>query len=136
MHRLILVAALVASAMSAQSVQVAGKWTGEMRQKQPNGEVVRARLVFVLEQTGERVTGTGGPAEDPNSPIRDARLEGDRLTFSVPPTAEDGPTWKFDLRVSGNRMDGRGEGSRGSRSLGSAEVAMKRSATMWPLGPS
>ncbi len=127
MRRLILVAALVVSAMSAQSVQIAGRWTGEMRQKQPNGDVVRIRLVFVLEQTSERITGTGGPAEDPNSPIRDAVLDGDRLTFSVPPTAEDGPTWKFDLRVLGPRLEGRGEGTRGSRSLGSTEVVMNRS---------
>ncbi len=114
MRRLILVAALAVSAVSAQPMHVAGRWTGEMRQKQPNGDVVRARLVFMLEQTGEQITGTVGPAEDPGSPIspiRDARLEGDRLTFSVPPAAEDGPEWKFGLRVSGHRMrmEGRGE---------------------------
>ena len=133
MRRLILVAALVVSAMSAQSVQVAGRWTGEMRQKQPNGDVVRGRLVFVLQQAGEHVIGMGGSAEDPDTPIRDARLEGDRLTFFVPATAEDGPTWKFDLRASGHRMAGRGEGSRGNQSLGSTEVAMNRSAIVWLL---
>lgn len=126
MCRLILLAALAVSATSAQSVQIAGRWRGEMRQEQPNGDVMRARLVFVFEQTNDRITGMGGPAEDPNSPIRDAMLKGHRLTFSVPPAAENGPTWMFDLRVSGTRMEGRGEGARGDRSLGSADVTMNR----------
>lgn len=127
MRRLILIAALVVSGISAQSADISGRWTGEMRQKQPNGDVIRARLVFVLEQTGEGITGKGGPAEDPNSPIRDVTLEGDRLTFTVPPTVEDGPTWRFDLRVSGPRLEGRGQGTRGGRSLGTTDVVMNRS---------
>ena len=119
---------LVISGAIAQTADVSGTWSGEMQQKQDSGDVAHTALVFVLKQAAGQVTGKAGPAEEPGQPINDAKLEGDRLTFSVTPTAgEKGPTWKFDLKVSGTRMEGRAVGSNGDHSLGSTDVVMNRS---------
>ena len=134
MRRSIFVAALVALLISgaiAQSVDVSGTWTGEMQQKQDNGGVAHAALVFVLKQAAGQVTGKAGQTEGSGLPINDAKLEGDRLTFSVTGPADNegemGLTWKFDLKISGTRMEGRAEGTRGDHALGSTDVVMNRS---------
>jgi len=130
-RRTIFLTALVISGVLAQSVDVSGTWTGEMQQKQQSGDVAHAALVFALKQTASQVTGTAGQKEGSGNAIKDARLEGDRLTFSLTAPGEhegeQGPTWKFDLRVSGTRMEGRAEGTYGERSLGSTDVVMNRS---------
>ena len=131
MRRSIFLTALVALVISsaiAQSADVSGTWTGEMRQKQDSGDVAHAAVVFVLKQAAGQVTGKAGQTEGSGQPINDAKLEGDRLTFSVTaPAGEKGPTWKFDLKVSGTRMEGRAEGTKGEHSLGSTDVVMNRS---------
>jgi hypothetical protein len=102
-----------------------------MQQKQQSGDVAHAALVFALKQTAGQVTGTAGPAEGSGHVIKEARLEGDRLTFLLTTPGEhegeQGPTWKFDLRVSGTRMEGRAEGTYRDRSLGSTDIVMNRS---------
>lgn len=133
MRRSIFLLALVGlelSAAIAQSRDVSATWTGQMQQKQDNGTVAHADLVFVLKQVDGQVTGKAGQTEASGRPIEDARLEGDNLTFSVTASAENagekGPTWKFDLKVSGTRMEGRAQGIRGDHSLGSTDVVVTR----------
>ena len=124
---LITLVALGVSNSMAQSSGVSGTWTGEMQQKQDSGQVAHAGLVFVLKQATGQVTGEAGPGGS-SQPINDAKLEGGRLTFSVTaPAGEKGPTWNFDLKVSGTHMEGRAEGTNGGHSLGSADVSMDRS---------
>ena len=131
MRRSIFLIALVALGISnsiAQSSEVSGTWTGEMQQKQNSGQVAHAALVFVLKQAAGQVTGEAGPEGSSSQPINNAKLEGGRLSFSVaPPGGEKGPTWKFDLKLSGTHMEGRAEGKNGDHSLGSADVSMNRS---------
>ncbi len=82
----------------------------------------------IAQSADVSVTGKAGQTERSGQPINDATLEGDRLTFSVtPPAGEKGPIWKFDLKVSGTRMEGRAEGANGDHSLGSTDVVMNRS---------
>ena len=82
-------------------------------------------MVFPVETRGH-LSVLAGQTEGSGQPINEAKLEGDRLTFSVTVPAEKagekGPTWKFDLKVSGTRMEGRAEGTKGDRSLGSTDV--------------
>jgi hypothetical protein len=131
MRRSIFLAALTALVISgaiAQSAEVSGTWTGEMQQKQQSGEVAHAAVVFVLKQAAGQVTGKAGQTEESGQPINDAKFEGGHLTFSVTaPAGEEGQTWKFDLKVSGTRMEGRAEGTKGEHSLGSTDVVMNRS---------
>jgi hypothetical protein len=131
MRRSIFLTALVISSAIAQAADVSGTWTGEMQQKQSSGDVAHGALVFVLKQSAGQVTGTAGQTEGSGNAIQDAKLEGDRLTFSLTAPGEheggQGPTWKFDLKVSGARMEGRAEGTYGGRSLGSTDVVMTRS---------
>jgi hypothetical protein len=131
MRRTIILTSLVISSVLAQTVNVSGTWTGEMRQKQQSGDVAHAALFFALKQTAGQITGTAGETEASGYAIKDARLEGDRLTFSTTAPGEhkgeQGPTWRFDLRVSGTHMEGLAEGAYGDRPLGSTDVVMNRS---------
>ena len=91
MRRSMFVTALVALLISgaiAQLVDVSGTWTGEMQQKQDNGDVAHAALVFVRKQAAGQVSGRAGQTEESGRPINDAKLEGDRLAFSVTVPAE------------------------------------------------
>jgi hypothetical protein len=102
-----------------------------MQQKEESGDVAHAALFLALKRTAGQITGTAGQTEGSGNAIKEARLEGDRLTFSLTApgehTGEQGPTWKFDLKVSGTHMEGRAEGAYGDRSLGSTDVVMNRS---------
>lgn len=130
MRRTMFLSTLMIAGVLAQSADVSGRWTGEMRQQQASGDVARVALVFALQQTAGRITGTAGQAEGTGQAIRDAKLEGERLSFAVTAprerSGEQGPTWTFDLRVSGTRMEGKAEGKYGDRLLGSTEVVMQR----------
>ncbi len=94
------------------------------------GQIGNQKLVFKLKQSGDQVSGTAGPGENAQSPIQDARLQGDHLTFSVTGPGESGagsgPTWKFELTVSGERLDGRAEGTLKGQFLGKVKVVMSR----------
>jgi hypothetical protein len=119
---------LAMSGMSAATV--AGTWSGGVEQKTNDGRTGRMSMLVELKQDGDRVSGTAGPDNSNQAPIQDARLDGQHLTFSVtlppPPGSDAGPTWKFDLTVSGNRMEGRSEGTMGARSLGITQVVLTR----------
>ncbi len=88
-------------------------------------------IVFRLKQAGDEITGTAGPDAAHQSAIRDAKLVADHLTFSVTGADESGkagagPTWKFDLKVAGDHMEGKAEGAYGGRNLGTTNVLMSR----------
>ena len=83
MRRTILLTALVISGILAQSVDVSGTWNGEMQQKQQNEEVAHGTRFLALKQTAGQITGTAGQTEGSGNAIREARLEGDRLIFSI-----------------------------------------------------
>ena len=99
-----------------------------MEQKSDDGRTGRMSLLFEVKQEGNRVSGRAGPDPSNQAPMQDLRLDGSHLTFSVtlppPPGSDAGPTWKFDLTVSGNGMEGRSEGTMGDRSLGITQVVL------------
>lgn len=114
---------LAASPLAA--VDVTGTWTGTMTQKTDDGQGMKAAVVFHLNQEGDQVTGTGGPPDESPGPIREVKLEGNRLRFTMGGGA--GPRWKFDLKVSGNAMWGHADGrSASGRPFGTADVSMSR----------
>jgi hypothetical protein len=120
-----LTACLLISVSLLAAVDVSGTWTGTMQQKSDHDQGGKAAIVFHLKQQGSQVSGTAGPAGEAPKPIREAKLEGDRLTFTV--GGGSGPTWKFELRVSDDSMQGTGEGTSASgQSMGTTQVSMSR----------
>jgi len=122
---LLFLTCLLLTAASLAAVDVTGTWTGTMSQKSDDGQATRAAIVFHLNQEGDQVTGTGGPPDEPPGPIREVKLEGNRLRFTV--GGASGPTWKFDLRVSRDSMWGHADGrSASGRPFGTADVSLSR----------
>ena len=116
--------------LAVAAANVGGTWSGMMEQKADNGRTGRMSMLVQLKQDGDQLSGTAGPNENNQAPIQGAKLDGTHLAFSVtllpPPGSDAGPTWRFDLTVSGDRMQGKAEGSMGERSLGTTEVVLLR----------
>jgi hypothetical protein len=121
----LLLGCLLVSVPCVAAASVSGTWKGTMQQKSDDGQAGKAAIAFHLKQEGRQVSGSAGPTGEEAKPIRDAKLQGDRLTFTVGDAP--GPSWKFDLTVSGDTMQCTGEGTSPSgRSMGSTEVSMSR----------
>jgi hypothetical protein len=122
---LLLLTCFLLTAASHAPIDVTGTWTGTMSQKSDDGQAMRAAIVFHLNQEGDQVTGTAGPPDESPGQIREVKLEGNRLRFTVGGGA--GPRWKFDLKVSGDSMWGHADGQSASgRPLGTADVSLSR----------
>jgi hypothetical protein len=78
-----------------------GSWQGSFRVAGGEHDVPQ---LFVLNQDGKKLTGTGGPDRDERYPIANGQVNGDRVTFEL--TTGD---WKFfyDLKNTGQQMSGR-----------------------------
>jgi predicted dienelactone hydrolase len=106
----------------AFGADVSGTWSGTIA---PEGESRTDRLILMLQQDGERLTGTAGPNEAERHNLENGIVQGDRVSFEV----TDAPgLFVFDLRVSGEEMNGRLELKRGAESR-RATVALKRIGT-------
>ncbi len=79
MRRMIRCGALLALAVfAALAADVTGKWTGEM-----NGPNERISITCNFKQDGTKLTGTmDGPEGEPME-IKDGKVEGDRISFTI-----------------------------------------------------
>src|SRR5690348_10342019 len=91
-------------------VDVTGTWTGEVRGQEGGTGKVR----FVLQQEGDRISGTAGPIEKQNpGHVYDAKLDGNRLTLSADDTDDKTGltlTYSFDLTIAHDQMQGKANG--------------------------
>jgi hypothetical protein len=98
-----LILAVVAFGAAAD---VTGTWTGTFAQE--GGDSSGAHLI--LKQSGNSVTGSGGPNQEQQWPLANGKLEGNKLTGDV--QNPNGTVYKLDLVVDGNRMKGSATASR------------------------
>jgi hypothetical protein len=89
-------------AARVSAVRAAGSWTGEW-EVDPDGRRGTPHHM-VLEQEGQKVTGTAGPSADRQIAIANGKLAGDKLTFDI--TIPYGPTIAFEFTLSGKTMSG------------------------------
>jgi hypothetical protein len=115
MKLLVLFAVAVALAGVAMAdVDVTGKWSGSFNATGPNGETKEATALLVLKQTGTDITGTVGPNEDEQFPVRKGKIEGDKITLEAD---HDGQTIKLDLKFASGRITGEVQMSRDGQSM-------------------
>lgn len=110
--------------MAKPAIDVNGTWTGEVRGQE--GGIGKVR--FVLQQDGDRISGTAGPLEKANpGRIYDGKLDGSHLTFAADDTDTEGLTlsYHFDLTVTNGGMRGKAHGRSGDRSW-TLDVSMTR----------
>jgi len=89
-----------AAALTAAAADVTGKWTGTFTPD--NGEAQPALLV--LKQSGTAITGTAGPDENQQWPIKTGMIDGAKVVFEVAP--DEGRSFKFELVLDGDHLKG------------------------------
>jgi hypothetical protein len=87
---MILLSAAVASDLS-------GKWSGHFKADGADHDVPQ---LFILQQQGTKLTGSGGPNEGEQYPIENGNIEGDEAKFELT-TGE----WKFTYRLKRTGQD-------------------------------
>ncbi len=98
---------LMLLAASLSAADLTGKWSGTYDVTVSDGDPMKGRVLMVLTQTGDEITGTIGPDEQQQSRIAKGKVEGDRITFQ---SQTEGPLMHFDLRLEDNHIRGEAKG--------------------------
>lgn len=93
----------VAAAGLMADVDVAGKWTGSFVMDSGGGDPHDSTALLILKQEGSTVTGTVGPNENEQWPIKNGKVEGEKVTLEV---QTDGPLITFSLVLDGEHLRG------------------------------
>jgi hypothetical protein len=91
---------VVAAAAIAMAADVTGKWTGSFTPE--NDEAHTALLV--LKQDGAAITGTAGPDESQQFPIRTGKIDGNKVVLEISPS--EGAIYHLELVLDGDHMKG------------------------------
>jgi hypothetical protein len=97
------IAMLFVTAVCALAGDVTGKYSGTIH----NGDPV----LIILKQDGAKLTGSGGPSEDQQFPMRNGKVEGDKITFEV--VADENRVFKLSFTAKGDVIEGEGIGPDG-----------------------
>jgi len=99
---IVLVLTAVAGIAMADT-NVTGNWAGSFNITRPNGDTNDSTAFLVLKQTGSEITGTVGPNESEQFPIKKGKIEGERITLEAD---HDGRAIKLDLKLDADRISG------------------------------
>ena len=93
--------------LAAQAADISGKWTGMIViDDTASGTKIETAVELHLEQKGGILSGKIGQENNPERvDIRNAKVEGDRLTFEAS-SVETSSSMRFSLRVKGEQMQG------------------------------
>jgi hypothetical protein len=120
MKALILMVALAAIPVGASDLS--GKWSGTFEATGGDGNVRSEPLLLILKQDGDKLTGSGGPNEGEQHPMKEGKVAGEKVTFEVP--LERGSIL-FTLTVTGDQGQGEMKMVREDREQ-TAKVSLKR----------
>ena len=119
MTKPILALMLFAGALLAD---VTGKWSGSFDITGPDGDTKQSTAYMVLKQDGKAITGTAGPTQDEQWPIKTGTIEDNRITMQV---ESDGPVLKFEMVLDGDHIRGNAEGEHDGKKM-TAKLDLKR----------
>ena len=85
---------------------VTGKWSGTSVMKTPDGQAKHDSVWMSLKQTGAVVTGTAGPGSDRQTEIKEGKVDGARVQFSL---AIEDSTATVRLTLEGEQLKGQAE---------------------------
>lgn len=94
------IAIILLLAGNALAADLSGKWSGQFKVAGGDKDVPQ---LFVFHESGDKLTGSGGPNAGEQYPIENGTVNGNRITFEIT-TGE----WKFnyDLRTTGDKITG------------------------------
>lgn len=128
--RLVLLFALAAALVSAApSPSVAGKWTGDVDIKTPDGQDISAPFAADLKCTdGKTVTGTIQTGDSPDIAISKGMFDGEKLTFSV--SGDGDMVWNAIFTFDGpDKMKGTAEATTPDGNKVTAKLVVSRQKT-------
>lgn len=112
--------AAIALALPADT-DVSGKWTGTMTRTGPEGGDSSPALL-ILKQTGGDITGSAGPNDGEQFPLKKGVITGNKVTLEIEP--RENQSIKLELVLAGEKMTGDITMSRdGESRTGKLEVA-------------
>jgi hypothetical protein len=115
MKKLVLfVLALALCGVAMADVDVTGKWSGSFNATNPNGETKESTAVLMLKQSGSAITGTVGPNDSEQFPIKKGTIDGDKITLEVD---QDGNNITFTLKLASGRISGDAKASREGQTM-------------------
>ena len=121
-----LLCALLLTAFALTAGELTGKWSGKFDITNTAGETKPDEAYMNLKLEGAKVTGTAGPNDGEQWPIKNGKLEDGKLTFEVP--MEDGGVITFDLVFDGETIRGNANGTGNGGEKMSAKVDLKRAS--------
>jgi len=117
---------LALTAFAAAGSNLSGKWTGLIAiDDTSSGTKIETPVELHLEQKESVLSGKIGRENDPEQvEIRNAKIEGDRLTFEAS-SFETSSSMRFSLKVQGEQMHGDMKGAAGGADI-VAKVSFSR----------
>jgi hypothetical protein len=115
--------ALCALGLAARAeTDVTGKWTGTLTISGPDGGGEPSSALLLLKQSGSEITGTVGPNDGEQFPVKKGTIAGSKITLEIEPHENQSVT--VELVVTGEKMTGELSMSRdGEKRTGKIEVA-------------
>lgn len=113
---------LLLGALPLGASDVSGKWSGTFEAVTDDGNARSEPLLLILKQEGDKLTGSGGPNEGEQHPMRNGKVAGDKVTFEV---ARERGSIFFDLTVTADQIKGDMKRVREDREQ-TAKVSLKR----------
>ncbi len=98
-----LLVSLLFTALVLSAADVTGKWSGSFDVKTHDGGTKNIPAYMVLKQTGDKVTGTGGPSADRQDATLNGKLDGNALTLSAEHNLQ---IMNFQLQADGGSLKG------------------------------
>src|SRR5262249_38295370 len=83
---------------------VAGRWSGTLAVKKPDGGIQRLPAVLVVQQVGSAIEGSIGESESKQSRIREASADEHGIRFAL--GFDGGRSLSFSLRLEGGHLRG------------------------------
>lgn len=92
---------VVALALTATAADLSGKWTGSFTPESGDG----GTAYVILKQSGNTLTGSGGPDAGEQWPGLQGTVSGNKVSFQVK-SASDGTLYKCELALDGDHLKG------------------------------
>lgn len=105
MYRAWKIVLLILLAAAFLMADATGRWTGTLSEISSDGSVSTPEpALLVLKQDGAKLTGTAGPDESSQRPIKNGKAENGSLTFEI--SSAEGAIMRFVLRHNGDEIKG------------------------------
>lgn len=102
---------------------ITGKWSGTL---QMDGQNDAKPAYSILNQEGNKLSGSVGPNESEQDSFEGGKVDGDNLTFDVPQGPNGEGSIHVEMHVDGDQMTGRATWTGPPPHTGSGKISLKR----------